>query len=311
MKNLKSITLAVILILSILFAITACADDGNLTVAVPEPTVTSTPPIESTPAPTPEPVELPHEHIWQDANFQQPQMCIECGETEGEPLTPRFVEYGFTISEHGVQVPYITISRNAPENNNIVDATVIVTDFSIYDTFGLIEIIDMGNDGIMVSGTYSDLSDLEGWRDGEFEQFISSLLEDGAILDPEFEWRVITFEVNFTGDVAYRHGFNYTHGFVDYYSIDLFSDAPMGAIAGEFSSFTVNFNGNDYECKRIHSRFGGWNGNTATIYLIYNFFVPVGYDGVVMAFANADYVSNDTLTLADLIDEDTVFFKVG
>ncbi len=35
-----------------------------------------------------------HVHIWTEANYQEPSTCRECGRTQGEPLTPYFVEHG-------------------------------------------------------------------------------------------------------------------------------------------------------------------------------------------------------------------------
>jgi|GEM_PF-6897547 len=51
----------------------------------------------------------PHEHTWQPANYQEPAICIECGETDGEPLAAAFETLGITkFMQLGESVPYTT-----------------------------------------------------------------------------------------------------------------------------------------------------------------------------------------------------------
>ena len=62
-----------------------------------------------TPAPTapadPEPIDE-HQHEWLEANYQEPKTCEECGETEGEALSPLFPTLGFELKEIGVKYLY-------------------------------------------------------------------------------------------------------------------------------------------------------------------------------------------------------------
>ena len=316
----KIVLIIVSLALSFAF-LTACGGDDDSSARtssnekstqtdINELAVTATP--DLTPEPTLEPIpesepeEPPHEHIWQEANYQQPQMCTVCDETEGEPLPPRFLEYGFSLSPHGVQVPYVTSSQK----NKRVEAQVRVTDFLFADGLNMSEATL--SDGMLTGMVWTDFNEENNWRDGGWEEVISSLQGDGYIIDTDYEWRFIEFEVEFTGGAAYSDGWLLRRGYLDYYSINLSDPAGAGAGVGELSSFTINFNGIDYDCKVIHDMINfGWNGNRNIVRYTYRFFVPVGYDGIVVAFANAGNIIDETSKNADVIDDDTVFFRVS
>ena len=47
-----------------------------------------------------------HIHNWKEANYQEPKTCIDCNETEGEPLPPKFLSLGYKFSEIGVTYTY-------------------------------------------------------------------------------------------------------------------------------------------------------------------------------------------------------------
>ena len=305
--------LFIILALTLSLSLSACADGDSVTEFSPELIVTPTPPTESspepTPVPTPEPEETVHEHVWQDANYQQPRMCIECYETEGVQLTPKFVEYGFSLAEHGVSVPYIT---RASGNDSRVVGHVSVTNFSIVDG---IEVFDDGSLSIM---SFEEGAD---WRLNE--NLISSFQDRGMIIDADFEWRVIDIDVVFSCNVSNSHGFQLRSlNDFDYYSFDILEPFTPpatrtvdGGISWDSFTFYYNYNGIDYESQGYSMMFStGWMNNVNTLTYKYHYFVPVGFDGMLVAFFNAVNIgdnSSGTLIKSDLFDVDTVFFRVG
>ena len=114
----------------------------------------------------------------------------------------------------------------------------------------------------------------------------------------------IEIELKFDCDVAYREGWRVHTSAVDYYSIDLSNTVGFETEVGVIRTFTVNFNGNNYECKAILTSFNyGWSGNTSITRHTYGFFVPVGYDGVVVSFSNAGNYLDNTSTRADIFDD--------
>jgi len=302
MRKTSLITLAVIIVITMVLTLTACANGNTVAEATPEPTASPTPePTTSqTPEPTPEPEEPPHEHIWQEANYQQPQMCIECGETEGEPIPPRFEEYGFTLSEHGIQVPYLTVSF---DGNSSVIGQITVVDYDVFDYAIFNE-----EDGLRSWGGLG-----ADWRtDLDFDHIaeVTRRANDGdkVIADADGEWRYIVLTVDFTAE---NKGFRAAYSMINYYSLDL--SGLIGDGDGGFSepdtlmAFTLNYNGNDYESWVYHRQFG----DSYSLNLQFYVFVPVGYDGMMLAFMNRGNFSDNPSIYADIIDEDTVFFRVG
>jgi len=313
MRKLTSNTITVITVIAMVLTLTACANGNTATEAVPESTGSQTP--EPTTEPTPEPEEQPHEHVWQEANYQQPKMCIECDETEGEPLSPRFLEYGFTASEHGVWVPFVT---RANRSDTRIEGQIIGGIGGGFDIADAVSFKDNGEPYIKsyFSPEWREDSNIRWEGDQwilETDGFEMPLpIEEDMIFEPGFEWRIISIEAYFNCEVAYRDGWFFSSRLLDYYSIDLSTDDAdnrrMGNDeTGVMHTFTVYFNGNDYECKSmIYS-----HSDSESIYFVFSFSVPIGYDGVVLAFANAGNLRDDNSTLADVIDEDTVFFRIG
>jgi RNA polymerase sigma-70 factor (ECF subfamily) len=103
------------------------ANSGNDAEVVPAvaPITTTAPIITTTPQPA-EPEESECIHNWTEANFQQPQTCIECGETQGDVLTPFFEENGFIVNMVlGQTYPYRTRTFDNPDLEITGDATII------------------------------------------------------------------------------------------------------------------------------------------------------------------------------------------
>ena len=48
-------------------------------------------------------VENPSAHRFAQANYQAPKTCLECGLTEGDPLTPDFVTHNIALNDGEVQ----------------------------------------------------------------------------------------------------------------------------------------------------------------------------------------------------------------
>ena len=76
--------------------------------------------------------DLPvHNHNWVDANYQEAKMCLECGETEGEPIPPKFISLGFKLSEIGKTYTYKSCyedKSNATGKVNVSEVQIIEGD---------------------------------------------------------------------------------------------------------------------------------------------------------------------------------------
>jgi len=301
------------LVIAMTLTLSAC-DGGNAfieteTTPEPPPISETTPTPDPTPEPppesTPEPVEPVCEHTWQEANFQQPRMCLECGETDGERVTARFAEYGLTLSPQGSPVPYITTTHNR-------DAEI--EGLAIFNSFSTVDYINVN-----IGGGFRSLGEPiqhENWRtDPDFDA--DDFFGEGSnrIGNIDWEWQVIHFQVNFTCDMSYNEGWLVTHGIIDYYSIDLSlsADEGLGAgMSGAMRTFRLNYNGNEYETYVFHTFEVDyvWRENvTQVATFVYHVFVPVGFDGVVITFINPANFTDGGATVSDVFDENTLFFR--
>lgn len=238
-------------------------------------------------------------HDWQDATCTQPQTCSKCGKTIGEPLgheegTPAnyqtgplcvrceeelgdklqgdFESRGYTISDNGINVPFITVTKNG------------------YETIGEVALADCE-----VSETGPNGESVEG-----------------------YEWVHTTLYLRFMDESAQNDGVTWHVSTEDYYTIDL-HDNSMTILADDADTasitkqYTVNYNGVDYDQCSVTSQFisNGWGEDGAySASYVYDFCVPAGYDGSVIAVYNGAANWEDGQHIYDIADENTIFFKV-
>jgi hypothetical protein len=130
--KIKKITALLTVLCLFLALLTACGDTPSENAPTPTtPTATTTPPATTTaPPPPPEPE---CEHDWTEANYQQPEICTVCGETQGNPLTPFFEENGFAVNMVlGETYPYRT---RTPLDFNVTSVgELTITDYRIIES---------------------------------------------------------------------------------------------------------------------------------------------------------------------------------
>jgi hypothetical protein len=125
-----------------------------------------------------------------------------------------------------------------------------------------------------------------------------------------YEWKII--HVNSSGDSAamQEYGSHWRETVADYYTGDRYLDK-------EITSFDLN--GEEAECYvEFTSIRGGWENHVFYYEYEYAVQTPIGYDGCVLVIYNAANAVEeagtyeDTVsTLADLVDEDSLFFRLG
>ncbi len=257
----------------LLFSMTAC----NL---LPE----ITGPLERPPEPeasverelSAEPV---HEHTWVEADYWTPKTCTECGETEGDPLPPNFETLGLTVSEMDVPHRYASVTYN---------------DYSI-PTVGEV--------------TATDYKIIESDETHEAKE--------------GYEWRIVTLKYHFFDENAASDGWRTSVIYDDnYYAFDLettvgFSEGENENDGEEEAKRTVNFMGEGFEIEEKDETVRNeWVGQEAYFEKVYSFQVPIGYDGMMITCYNpANKLSalndgNETALEKDLIDENTVYFRL-
>jgi hypothetical protein len=226
---------------------------------------------------------LPHE--WRVANFQEPQTCTACEETEGDPLIPSFEQHGLEVNmELGTAHEYILPTWQNPSVNTV--GTLTITDYQIVES-----------------------DDRHEYREG-------------------YEWRIIHWKSEHGDRNAQNLGLGHAWTWLGYY--EPWEHTGMAEFDEERDAYvysiTRNFWGVDYDIL-IMERFiqNEWvNNRVYTLSVITSFQVPVGYDGMMLihySSANAPFISfadytppEDAdfshLTLMDIVDEDTLFFRL-
>ncbi|MDR2167709.1 MAG: hypothetical protein LBE35_07675 [Clostridiales bacterium] len=269
MKNKRKILMAFMsaMVMAVLF--TACggnaADEAETTPQAPITTPQTTP--QTTPEPTPEPTPPPHVHTWQEANFQQARICLECGDEEGRPLPAGFAQSGLTLSGLGVAHSYVTATSGV--GRTVGNLTV-----------ELIDIIE-GNERLEA--------------------------EEG------YEWRIVRATKTFGDNNAWQHGARWHSRMGCYFDFDLLEAREH---EGYGTGWTINFYGEEreilFDSEAVQSEWIGQTFHRITDFMVR---VPIGYDGLLLYYFNAanwdGIETGDYITIADITDEDTLWFRLN
>ena len=225
----------------------------------------------------PEITEPEHEHAWTEANYQEPEICTECGETGDGPIPPGFLSSGFSLSSHNTQYDYKTATY--------LDINV--------ETIGQVTLTDVR----IIEG-----DDKREAKEGYEWQIAQIKIELGDAAANQYGTR--------TRELI---GLDYYDFDLDDTANDF---EEIGSDEAE-ESYTVNFYGVDYEVECYSDTLRGeWVGNSPNavynLEMEYSFLVPVGYDGVLIAVYNAGNFTEgaDEVPLEDLLDQDTLWFRL-
>jgi len=292
--NNKKPVLSVVFIVLSFFLISGCS-----TTELEEPASTPAPTIRPLPEYVPEPdcihfwkspdcfdsyicldcgetMGEPLEHIWTVANFQEPSVCELCGEVNGEPVEPGFIRNGFRINTTaGRPFEYMTRTNQDPDMITIGEVTLLYIDIFESDT------------------DYPEKS--------------------------EYEYIVTRLMITFDDENARTNGFQYMTGQFDYFSFDpdenvvAHDDLRNSDIPGfKIANNKLNFFGEDYEYHIKYTQVEYvWVGDISFVLLEYAFLVPVGYDGIVVYVSNvANFTGSGRRVLSENFDNETLFFRL-
>ena len=249
-----------LLALCLAFALTACgsketAAPSNASVSAESETVTPT-----------------HEHIWNEANYQEPKTCADCGETDGEPFAAELESkinmfLGETYEYHSLA--YTDSSKPVLAQVDITDYKIIASD------------------------------ETHEAKEG-------------------FEWRVVAFRVEYNDDNTWEYGAMSREAEFDFYTgeyIDFYTDTEANPDSDD-DFFDVSYCGETFACRDMTTLIeNAWNDRTYIWAYEKSYLVPIGYDGIVMAFRSAAHESDHedfkTIDVAAVIaDPNTLYFRL-
>ena len=309
MKKLATITLAVILALTMMLSLAACGDGSDDSAQKDTPA----PAPEATPTPTPEPTPTPCAHVWVDADCENPETCSVCGETQGAPL-------GHDFTEANYQEASVCLVCGADGDGILTPGAEqyslnLITEIGVAQPYSTMT----GENALPVSGEVT-LDSVE-----RHDEYAGYEAKEGN------EFIVANATIKVWGQEARDHGFYYLDTVMDYYTYDPSLGVKFKLDSTGYPSVliigNINYYGEETEFEFLSGGSLNWSGprsnRVATLELIYKIEVPIGYDGVILAFASSRFIALadpetageavaafNGATASDIFDPGTVFFHL-
>jgi hypothetical protein len=273
-------TYVIIVIVSVLL-LSACGSDAK----------------EKEPPPTPPMVEQafafleppPHIHSWSKATCHTPATCF-CGETYGKPLPHDLTSANFQQASVCI-VCGDEVGEKLPPRFPAYGFTVF------HDRYVEHTYINVGytNPNVTTTGTIT----ATGFKITEGESDLEPM--EG------FEWRIMRFHMEFACENAMNYGVFVASFGLCYHSF--YAGRYHDLIYEE--TVRINFYGEYVDVlSRTVWHMPKIQSNRITSEVDRAYRVPVGYDGIIVAWYNdANYMSGWE-TLTDLFDENTLFFRM-
>ncbi len=200
--------------------------------------------------------------------------AVEDKMDEVEPLTAAFEKNGYVINmEVGGTYDFVTVCHDDPSKELVGSLTI-----SEYET-------------VEENLTYA-LEKKEG-----------------------YEWHILHAVAQFTDGNPFVGGTGFACLYEDYYDIDGWDSScqdknviPMENYADR--TYTVNYQGTDYECDMICYHNIETDPTSCTIDFYFYASIPTGYDGTVVVFGKRQ-PDIENPTIYDIADEDTLYFRMN
>ena len=230
----------------------------------------------------------PLEHVWKDATCSAPKTCTLCGATEGQPLEHTWSGEAtlFTApvcavcGAEGQPLPGYFAQNNLVPNVRPAQQASYITNTYVrpdLDTTGLF--------------TTSDLRIFES--------------DDTHRAKAGYEWRCVDINIVFSDNHSGLYGTNVSCARADYYQDLTLKEAKKQ------ERFAVTYNGKEYRCQAFYENAGFYVTDDSNIFqMTFYAQVPVGYDGVVLAFHHGG-IDSDGMHLHELEDENMLLLRLA
>lgn len=253
-------------------------------------------------------------HIWQEADCETPKTCSRCGATEGQALGHQWTEADCTAAK---TCSICSATEGEPLGHTWEGEATLYTGpvCSICGTEGDPLPGYFTQNGLSVNAfprqstdyitnTYvrPDLNTI-----GEFQA--SSVLvfewDETHRAKNGYEWRTVDITIHFSDNNSALYGTNVICARADYYQDQELKQAKKQ------DRFTVHYNGKDYPCMAYYENAGFSYTATGTVFQMSCYVqVPVGYDGVVLAFTRGSIDVNG-MHLHEVEDEHMLLLRIA
>ncbi len=264
-------------------------------------------------------------HNWQEATCTEPKTCSLCGLTEGDILPHHWVEVSCAAPKHcslcslteGEALPHTWQEANYQRAQSCSlcgaqEGQPLPADFEVH---GLVCNMEENTEYIYRSCTDRNASlPITGTvLITDYKVFSS---DDTHAAKEGYEWRSIQVSVSFQAENAKDNGLRLNRWIEDYYDVDEWKSSINLGNNGDMT-YQINYLGQVWEayCVIENYRWTGWVEDVNTYSETMYFQVPVGYDGVVIAFLDASSVPktpylHETAPVTDYADENSLFFRL-
>ena len=227
-------------------------------------------------------------HSWEEATCTTAKFCSICGLVEGQPLDHTW-EGEATLYEGAICTVCGTEGDPLPgylAQNNLFP-NVFPREASAYLTNTYVR-PDLETTGEFLSSTLL-----------VFESDETHRAKQG------YEWRSVDVTITFSDSNSNLFGTNVICTRADYYQ-----DQVLKPIKNQ-ETFKVTYHGKEYKCTAFYENSGFYYLNNSSVYQVSCYVqVPVGYDGVVLAFLYGDTEVKDA-HLHDVADENTLLLRLA
>ena len=243
--------------------------------------------------------EPDHVHQWKEADCEKGKTCIDCGQTEGEPLGHNYTEANYQDASTCTLCGAVTGDVLQPD----------------MEKYGFTEFMEVGvtYDYHTVCNKNREKTTVAEVTVNRYEIFDSA---EGYPAKEGYEWRIVEMQALFHEQNAKSYGGMTATNYEDYYTIELHDDTGVYDEETEIDTYSVCYHGEIMEAtERIVSSWTGWHyegGRKIDIRtVIWEFCVPKGYDGAVAGFLNAAVEWEDGTYLYDYQPEDFLLFRLS
>lgn len=231
------------------------------------------------------------QHSWTDATCSSPKTCSACGATEGNTL-----EHSLTEANYQSAATCAVCGETVGEPLQ-----------AAFEEYGIICNAEENVEYDYISICSSD-SSKETVGTVVFSDYNTFTSDESHPAKEGYEWKTVTITQTFSDNNANNYG---CVGFAP--SFDYYSGVDFETIGN-----TLTYNGTEYAECEVHwsSLKSKWEGQTYCSITQFDFLVPIGYDGIVIASINwancADnpWVNDSVPAYIDDIDEDSILFRL-
>lgn len=227
-------------------------------------------------------------HDWQEATCSAPKTCTSCGATEGQPLEHTW-EGEATL--HTAPVCTVCGAEGDPLPGYFAQN-------------GLIPNVQSRTNTDYITSTYvrPDLDTTGSFWCSDVMIFES---DDTHRAKKDYEWRCVDVVITFSDNHSGLYGTNVSCARADYYQDQELKQAKKQ------ERFTVTYNSKEYRCMAFYENVGFYYTETSNVFQMTCYVqVPVGYDGVVLAFPHGS-IDIDGMHLHEVEDADMLLLRMA